>query len=338
MPPNVQPSGPAPYSAVLAWVAHHAGCRRVERAEPAGGRVLAEAVVAPHAIPPRAEAALDGVALCAAQTHGAGEYAPAVVAGRPVQAGDALIAPEDAVVPGGAVDWVGAQGAVPTVAVVTPVAGGAGIRAAGSVIAAGTVALAAGTVLGPAALGLLAAMGVTRTALVALPRVAVLAGPSLVPMLTAAIKADGGVAEALPGVDAYGTEWARAGRFDLIVVSGPAPFAALHAAATGPGGSFGTLDEVPIVSVPLDAEGALAATLLIARPLIRARAGLPLHPTQLRLTHPIASGLGWTELVWLRPDGTPAGPGLHAATAGMYTIIDAGSEGAPAGAMVDAWT
>ncbi len=330
----VQLSGPVPYAAALAWISVNAGPGRAERAEPASGRVLAEAVTAPADMPARAQAAIDGVALCAAGTHGAAEYAPALVAGRAVRAGEALTGAEDAIVPAGSVDRVGAQ-----VAIVAPVAAGTGVCAAGAMIAAGAVALPSGAALGPAALGLLAAMDVRRVALIGPPRVALLAEPALVPMLTAAIAADGGVAEALPGVTAYGTEWARAGRFDLVLVTGPAP-GATHAVAIRPGAgsAFGDLDGMPVVSVPAEAEGALAAYLLLARPLLRARAGLSSRATRVTLTASIVSGLGWTEAVWLHPDGTPAGHGLQAATAGSYTIIDAGSEGAPAGAVVDAWT
>ena len=337
MVPDVQPL-PAPYSAVLAWAAAHAGPPRVERNEAASGRVLAGAVIAPRAVPPYAQATIGGVALCAAATHGAAEYTPTLVPARLVQAGDALADDEDAVIPANTVDWMGSQAVI-----VTPVASGSGVCGAGGIIAAGAVVLTAGTVLGAAALAVLAAIGLARVELIRPPRVALLAGPALAPMLVAALTADGAIAETLPGPTEYGAEWARAGQFDAILAIGGLPGATLHCAATRPGtgAAFGDLDGVPAIVLPPDAEGALATYLLLARPVVRARAGLPHNSRQARLTAPVPSGLGWTELVWLRCDGdsaTPAGAGLLAATAGAYTVIAAGSEGAAAGAMVNTWT
>lgn len=328
-----------PYRVVLAWAAAHAGSPRVERAEAEPGRVLAEAVIAPHAVPSRAQAATGGVALSATTTHGAGEYAPALVPARRVIAGDTLLANEDAVVPSTSVDWVG-----PLAAVAAPVAAGTGCCAPGGVIEAGVTALPAGAVLGAAAMGLLAAMGILRVTLVRPPRVALLAPPALTPLLTAAITADGGVVEALPDAGAHGAEWARAGQFDLIIAVGSLPGATLNrgvAIQPGEQGAFGDLDGVPAVCVPADAEAALAAFLLLARPVLWARAGRHPQPVSARLTAPISSALGYTQIAWLRLDSdtaTPAGHGLHAATAGAHTIIPADSEGLAAGAQVDAWT
>ena len=332
-------SPPAPYTAVLAWFAAHAVPPRVERAEVAVGRILAEPVVALHDVPPHAQASADGVALCAAATHGAGEYAPALVAARLVQAGDTLHATEDAVVATGTIDWIGALAAI-----VAPIAAGTGCCPAGGLITAGAVALPAGIVLGAAALGLLSAIDVARGALIRSPRMALLAPPMLAPMLAAAAAADGAIVEALPDVGAHGAEWARAGQFDLIVAASPLPGATLTrgvAIDPGEGAAFGDLDGVPAVCVPQDAEAALAASLLLARPILLARAGRQPRGIRVQLTASIPSALGYTQLAWLRLDGdtaTPAGRGLHAATAGAYTIIPAGSEGLPEGAVVNAWT
>ena len=329
----------APYRAVLAWAATRAGSPRVERAEAAPGRILAETVIAPQAVPSHAQAATGGVALSATTTHGAGEYCPALVPARRVIAGDTLRLNEDAVVPFTSVDWVG-----PLAAIVAPIAAGMGCRAPGEVIEAGAAALPAGAVLGAAAMGLLAAMGIQRVALVRPPRVALLAPPILTPLLMAAITADGGVVEDLPDADAHGAEWARAGQFDLIIAVGSLPGATLNrgvAIQPGEQGAFGDLDGVPAVSVPPDAEAALAAYLLLARPVLWACAGRHKQPVSARLTAPISSALGYTQIAWLRLDGdiaTPAGHGLHAATAGAHTIIAADSEGMAAGTRVDAWT
>ena len=329
----------APYRAVLAWAAAQAGFPRVERAEATPGRILAEAVIATQNVPSRGQAATDGVALSAATTYGAGEYAPALVPARRVIAGDTLLANEDAVVSSTSVDWVGALAAV-----VAPVAAGTGYCAPGGVIAAGTTALTAGAVLGAAAMGLLAAMGVLRVTLVRPPRVALLAPPPLAPLLTAAITADGGIVEALPDLAAHGAEWARAGQFDLIIAAGSLPGATLsRGVAIQPGeqSAFGDLDGVPAVCVPHDAEAALAAYLLLARPVLWARAGRHPQPVPAQLTSPISSALGYTQIAWLRlNDGvaTPTGHGLHAATAGAHTIIPADSEGLAAGATVAVWT
>ena len=324
------------FEAVLAWVAQAIPAASVIE-QPALNRVLAAPVTAPYALPPCPMALMDGIALMAAATNGASEYAPARVPGRPVMAAASLRPDEDAVVPASWVDM--ADG---TASVTSPVACGTGRLDTGAIVVAGAEALAAGTLLGPPCLGLLAALGLGRVALVRQPRVAVL-GDS--PLLAACIVQDGGIVEHLPGPDDHGLSWARAGGFDLILTHSPAPGVAFTRGlpiAPGAAAGFGMIDGVPAVLVPPGLEDALATYRLLARPILRRAAGLPMPSTTARLTTALSSPLGIAMLVWIRvADGVaiPAGPGLMAATtADGHVLIPPNSEGLPAGATVTVWT
>ncbi|MEZ5138420.1 MAG: hypothetical protein R2711_06535 [Acidimicrobiales bacterium] len=151
----------------------------------AQGCVLAGPVVAPEAVPPWANSAMDGYAVRAADVAGAADAAPiALAVVDTVHAGAAAaveVGPGQAVrimtgapVPPGADAVVmvertrgGPDAAV--VEVLDAVEAGRNVRAAGSDIAAGTVVLAAGTVLGPAHLGVLASVGVRRPVVIPAP-------------------------------------------------------------------------------------------------------------------------------------------------------------------------
>lgn len=178
----------------------------------AAGCVLTEDVTVPVALPPFDNSSMDGYAVRTADVESATEAYPAVLtvvgdvaAGSgdlpvvgPGQAarimtGAPLPPGAEAVVP---VEWTdGGTGGGPAetfpaplprvgseVRVHRPVAGRQHVRDQGSDIAAGTVALHAGTVLGPAQLGLLAAVGRATVAVRPRPRVVVVStGSELVP-------------------------------------------------------------------------------------------------------------------------------------------------------------
>ncbi len=156
----------------------------------AAGRVLAEDVTSTIDLPPFANSAMDGYAVVAADiiaatvdapvrltvveriaaghtptgsvTHG---HAMRIMTGAPIPPGaDAVVKFEDTTTPAAA-----------AIDILVPVALGGNIRQPGEDIVAGQVALRAGTVLRPAALGLLAALGRATVPCVRRPRVAIIA-------------------------------------------------------------------------------------------------------------------------------------------------------------------
>jgi molybdopterin molybdotransferase len=154
----------------------------------AEGRILAEAAVSVVDVPGFDNSAMDGYALRAADSSGAGpdgEVRLKVVdesrAGHPaassLAAGEAIAISTGAMVPGGAdavirVEDTDREG--DTVLIRTAVEPGASIRRSGEDVAAGSVLVEAGTRLGAAELGALAAGGAAEPVCSRRPRVAVL--------------------------------------------------------------------------------------------------------------------------------------------------------------------
>ncbi len=151
-------------------------------------RVLAEDVTAADPVPGFDSSAMDGYALCAADTAGATEASPAELAvvgesraghpsARELRDGEAIKISTGAVVPAGA-DAVtrveDTDGGGETVAVRVEVGPGNDIRRAGEDIAAGERVLAAGTEVGPAEAGVLAAVGRAEASCAVRPAVTVL--------------------------------------------------------------------------------------------------------------------------------------------------------------------
>lgn len=181
----------------------------------AQGCVLVEDVIVPAALPPFDNSSMDGYAVRTADVEGASEEFPAVlrVVGDVAAGGDDLpaVGPGEAArimtgapLPPGAeavvpVEWtdgglgggpattmsarrLGPDGGLGEVRVRRPAAARAHVRARGSDVAAGDLALAAGTVLGPAQLGLLAAIGRATVTVRPRPRIVVVStGSELVP-------------------------------------------------------------------------------------------------------------------------------------------------------------
>jgi molybdopterin molybdotransferase len=162
----------------------------------AGGRVLVADVVAAVDVPGFDRAAMDGYALRAEETFGAGPYNPLELAvvgealpGRPfagrVEPGQAVRIMTGAPVPDGADAVLQAEAAEEVggrvrVADAVPPLRHVGHR--GEDVAAGTVVLRAGRVLRPQDLGVLASLGATPVAVVRRPTVAVLVtGDELLP-------------------------------------------------------------------------------------------------------------------------------------------------------------
>ncbi len=170
------------------------GCSPIERTEivalaAALGRVLAHDVVALETLPGFARSTMDGYAVRSADTHGASEQSPAylrlvgdvptgVAATVPVGEREAVRTHTGAMIPPGAdavvmvEDTNEAGGA--DIEVLAAAAAGENVLTAGEDIRAGAPALRAGRRLRPADLGGLAALGVTRVAVRAQPRIAIL--------------------------------------------------------------------------------------------------------------------------------------------------------------------
>jgi molybdopterin molybdotransferase len=358
-----------PVEQAIAWIDGAARCLESEEVElhQASGRVLGADVVAPAPIPPVDCAAIDGLAVHAADSLGAGAYNPLTLPATAVMAGEALPDAMDAVVPFDLADLDDAG----RVILVEPVTRGINVDRLGSVAIAGALLAAAGTRLAPRHLGLIAAAGIARVPLVRRPRVRLAIDSAgrpaesanrIRPMLCAAIERDGGVilesplAEALAAVDA-----------DIVlVVDGAGP--GRDQASASASAAASTLDIYGVALVPGEATGfghtaAGAPMLLLPGPptaclwsyeLFSVRAirrlggrnpALPYRIRTMPTARKIVSSIGTTEIcpVRLRPDGEVepvasfAEIGLMAAAqADGFVVVPATSEGYPRGAPVTA--
>ena len=183
--------------AILLGAAHP--IMRVETVglEQAGGRVLAREVVAGQDVPPFSRAAMDGFAVVAADTFGAGQYSPKTlrlletvytgqVPTRPVTAGGCTEIATGAPMPEGADAVVMVEDTEKSedgqVRVFSPVYPGRHVGRQGADIRAGQALLAAGDLLTPSRIGAVAALGRDTVDVFARPRVAILStGNEIVP-------------------------------------------------------------------------------------------------------------------------------------------------------------
>ncbi|BDG73514.1 molybdopterin-binding protein [Roseomonas fluvialis] len=331
------------------------------------GCVLAVPLEATAPAPPCAVARWDGWAIAAADTLGAGPYAPAVLSVPPrlLQPGDALPPGTDAVLP---LPELVREG--PFAQVLDAVAPGSGVRWPGEDAAAGTLLRAAGERLSPLDLPVLAALGVTEVA-VRRPRLGWLAigdeimadggRDTLFATCAALAQAAGAALLRLPPApdDAAAIAGAlRAGAevCDLLLAVGgtgdgagdvtaaglrEAGRLALHGIGARPGttAGFGEVALRPVVLLPGSPGDAPAAWLLLVRPALDALTGaVPTPPLRARLARKVTSTVGLVELAPLRrladgraePLATGALP-LHALASGAVLILPAASEGAEAG-------
>ena len=337
-----------------------------EDVAPALGRTLAGPLDAP-AWPPCARAAVDGWAVRAEATDGAGPYSPLPltpgVAAFAVSAGDPLPAGCDAVVADEGVEAVAG-----TLLVVEATAPGAGVEAAGADWPGGTL-LSAGRTLDAAALAMLAVLGARTLSLVRRPRVRIVltgdAPADGAAMLSALVARDGGIADAVRAPDdPAAIAAALAGDADLRLGTGgtgtgaddrtveglrAAGTVAAHGIGLRPGGTtaFGTVAGRPVVLLPGRPAAALAAYEMLAGAAVRRLAGRAdgrPHPVvRAALARKVVSSAGDVDVVWVRrerdraePVAAGEGAGLLAvARADGFVVVPAGSEGLPAGAAVD---
>ncbi|HXD29163.1 MAG TPA: gephyrin-like molybdotransferase Glp [Arthrobacter sp.] len=255
---------------LLAPLADRLGTDRLPLAD-ALGRVLAADLAAPRPLPPFDNSQMDGYAVRTADLAAgaplpvgppipAGAVAPPLpeATAVPIMTGAMLPAGADVVVPIERADppRFPAPGSAAVVAL--PAApGGQFIRPAGSDIAAGTTALSAGTRLGPAQLGLAAALGVGTLDVRRRPRVLVLAtgdevrapGQALAPgqihdantTLLASLLTEAG-AQAIPA--GISTDDRRAFAAGLAARLGPADAPAVDLVVTSGGISQGAYEVV----------------------------------------------------------------------------------------------
>jgi molybdopterin molybdotransferase len=286
-------------------------------AEAVGRALVQPMVVARVDVPPFANSSMDGFAVRAADTPGelrlVGEVAAGSAVGRALEAGTTLRIMTGAPLPGGADAVVPLEEAAEMDEVVR--LGGAQvgdfIRAGGSDTPAGTEVCLPG-LLGPAALAVLASLGIEQVIVHRRPVVAILStGDELVqpgialqpgqiydtnaPALAAAVREAGGTALSLPPVrdDPSAVEETlrdAAARADLVVTSGGVSVGRhdhvrevlerqgsldLWRVAVQPGKplAVGALDGTTIIGLPGNPVSALVTFELFVRPFIRAMLG-----------------------------------------------------------------
>ena len=263
----------AEVGAALKWVDAHAGRlgAGLVRLEDAGGRILAQPVVAPIDVPAFDRAAMDGYALRADETSGASDYQPMAFAlvgqalpGRPfdgvVASGCAVRVMTGAPVPEGANAIVPAEYAESRemeVSVTLAVGPGKHIGTRGEDIRTGEAVLQAGRRLRAQDVGLLASLGISSVPVIDQPRVRlIVTGDEIVEpgepkgahqiydansaMLRAVVARDGGIIERrckLVDDPAAIRQALAAPGADVILVSG--------------GSSVGTEDHAPRVLAEL---------------------------------------------------------------------------------------
>jgi molybdopterin molybdotransferase len=353
----------------LAWIDAATGCLDTEETafETPANRILAEDVRAQNPIPPADCAAIDGYAVCAEDSLGAGAYNPLAVAAGTVEAGQALPVGMDAIVPFDQAEPNEAGGVV----LVEPVAAGASIDRQGAVASADALLIAAGTRLTARHIGMIAIAGVARVPVIRRPRVRLVVAryarsgepfDGNGPMLRALVDRDGGIVTDAPLADAF------APGADLVLVAGGtgrshedrsvAALSAcgkldLHGVALAPGetAGFGRLaGGTPALLLP----GAPAACLwnyeLFAGRAIRRLGGrdpaLPYPSRPVVTVRKIVSAIGMTEVCPIRcladghiaPVASFAEAGLMAAIQGDgFVVVPEASEGYPAGAQITAY-
>ncbi len=293
----------------------------------AEGLVLAADVIAPLSLPGFDNSAMDGYAVLAADVAGAGPETPVklpVAEDIPAGRTDALtLAPgtahrimTGAMLPAGATAVVPVErtdGGTDTVTISADARPGQHIRRAGEDVTAGTTVLRAGQVVTPAALGLVAALGIAELTVHPRQRVLVMStgtelvapGTPLQPgqiyesnavMLAAAVRDAGGEVVAAPMCGDDVAEFRAAldrhrGQADLIITTGGVSAGAYEVVKDALGGEVefvkvamqpgmpqgaGRIDAgTPIITLPGNPVSALVSFEVFLRAPLRAAMGLP---------------------------------------------------------------
>ncbi len=331
------------------------------------GRVLAGPVAAREDMPPVDWAAVDGIALAAAETEGAGAYNPLPFPARFVRPGAALPADCDAVLP---LERAGI-GPSGTCEVIEPLVRGSCVWSKGSHYRRGLRLADDGRRIAAADLALLAGAGITEVPVRRRPRVQLIVLPyggpdGLSPMLGALVARDGGdpIILAAPDRRPEIVSSLFDDGADLVLVAGGSgrgsdDLAAqgfsercalrLHGLALSPGESAGlgrTLAGRPFFLLPgVPAEALWAYEMLVGRA-VRKLAGLPtglaLPRRRMRAERKIVSRIGMAEIVPVDRTGEDSvAPRARFAERGLgalgwgVVLFSAGSEGCPVGGLLD---
>jgi molybdopterin molybdotransferase len=308
---------------------------RIARAELVGlhdlpGRVLAEDIDATFDVPSFARAAMDGYAVIAADTEGARADTPAMLTlldsvytgdapGHHLTRGYCIAIATGAPLPGGAdavvmIEQTAREGHLVRIRATAHAGQNIGLR--GSDVRAGQRVLAAGTVLTPARLGVLAALGLTDATVYGKPRVAIVCtGNEVVepgrPLgsgqiydvntgtLTAVVREHGGHPVAYPPVaddpDAIADVFEAALAADLVLLAGGSSVGErdymlemmeargtvrFQGIAIKPGKPtiFGVANDRPVFGMPGNPTSCLSNAYLLVVPLLRTIARLPPRP------------------------------------------------------------
>ncbi len=321
--------------------AHGEPVMRVERValDAADQRVLATDLVAANDVPRFARSMMDGYAVRAADTAGATREHPVtlclvetiytgrapttqvvagtcsgIATGAPMPSGaDAVVMIEHTALEEGQSPANEDPGACPHVLVLTPVARRRHVGRAGSDLVAGEIAVAEGTVLSPARLGVVAALGLEKVDVYQRPRVAILStgdeivapGGSLGPAqifdsntaaLSAAIRLHGGEPVVAPRVgddrEALTAAFTRCLDEDMVLFSGgtsvgerdylleiiaSAGVVHFEGLRLKPGKPtvFATVAGRPVFGMPGNPVSCLTNAYLLVAPLLRRMAHLP---------------------------------------------------------------
>lgn len=320
--------------------------------EAAVGRVLAEPIRAPAAVPPRAVAVREGWAVAAADTVGATSYTPMILSSPPpfVRIGAALPPGADAVVPPDAVATV--AGFAELTAAVAP---GEGARRAGEDASEGATLRGAGERMHAVDAVVARAAGVAVCA-VRRARVHVI-GKSPAGVLIARFFEAAGATVTHDPLDRGVFDLRRRSEADLIAVVGASdPRAVLSQAdavvadalALRPGEGVGCAlaGRAPVLVMPDRLETALAAALVLMRPCLDRLMGAAAEPRAVTapLLRKLSSTVGLTELALLAETNgglEPLGAGDITLTAivraNAWLAIPPESEGVAAGETVRAF-
>lgn len=308
------------------------------------GLVLAEDVVAGISLPGFDNSAMDGFAVLDTDIATAGDSTPVTLpvvddipAGRtdtrPLQPGTAARIMTGAPLPGGATTVVPVEGTdadftttTTQVAIRRATVAGQHIRRAGEDVAAGTAVLRTGQLLTPAALGLVAALGLDRVSTLPRLRVVVMStgselvapGVALQPgqiyesnavMLSAAVREAGAEAVTAPMVRDDPAAFRAAldehvADADLIITTGGVSAGAYEVVKDALGGQVeftkvamqpgmpqgcGRVGDVPIITLPGNPVSALVSFEVFVRPPLRAAMGL--LPDRPRISATLTEGL-----------------------------------------------
>lgn len=312
-----------------------------------GDRVLAENIVSPINLPPFDNSAMDGYAIRYQDSTDASAREPATLAvTMDIRAGSA---PEGQLKPGqaarimtGAPIPAGATAVIPVedtdddwgkgedsplpaqVRILRPLADGENIRLAGENIASGATVMNCGTILGPAEIGMLAAIGAPRVDVIRKPKVVIVSsGDELVDVhaelapgqirdsnsysLAAQVRRDGGIPIRLPvakdSLESIRALYRRALQInpDMIISSAGVSVGAADLVRTvmdelgdidfwrinmrpGKPLAYGTLQGVPFFGLPGNPVSSMVTYVVLARPALARIAGRASNTRVLKAT------------------------------------------------------